>query len=134
MADEKKGTPTIQEQLAELPGKIFRREALALITAAILGAAATSLAQGKFDVSVSSRVDAGVAPLEAKLTAHIEEEAHRRAEFEKKLERVLDGMQVLEERSARRFDALQLTVLERREQPDARELSRPAPMRDGGAP
>lgn len=130
-----KKPPTVTELIAALPGKIFRRDALLLVVVAGLGAAGAVYGQGKLDdikTGVARQVDAGVAPLETKLDEHIKTEAEARARLERSMERLTDAMQAKEERDARRFDALQNTILERRAQPESAELARPAPVKDGG--
>lgn len=80
------------------------------------------------DAISAAKADAGAQvkrldTVEASLERHITEEAAAREAISRKLE-------AAEERNARRFEALYNAVLERRPQPGAEELTKPA--RDGG--
>ena len=138
---EKPKPPTLPAVLWTLAGLIFQREALLVITSGVVmlaaGGAGVVWAQGK--------LDGGVAPVREELRRHEAEERAAREALaaearlvreaqERTNERLLEAMQSMEDRSARRFDALQNTILERRAQPESAALARPAAVvgRDGG--
>lgn len=130
---------TLKKEIESLPGRVFKQGALTVIAAVVAGCVATGgtlvYAQSKLDdlkTGVAKQVDAGVAPVDAKLEEHIKDEAARAARQERMNERILDALQGMEDRSAKRFDALQNTVLERRGQPESPALARPAVVKDGG--
>jgi hypothetical protein len=122
-----------------LPDRIFKRGALTIIVALLVGAvvamAGVAMAQAKFSAveeKAAARADAGDAVIAKALEQHIKDEGARAAAQARFNERVLDALQGMEDRGARRFDALQNTIVERRVQPESAELARPAPVKDGG--
>ena len=130
---------SLKKEIESLPGRVFRQGALTVIAAVVVGCIATGgtlvYAQAKLDdlkAGVAKQVDAGVVPLQSQLDQHVKDEAEARARQERMNERILDALQGMEDRSAKRFDALQNTVLERRGQPESPELARPAAVKDGG--
>jgi len=134
--------PAVEEEMPldahakNLGDRIFKRGALTILVALGVGGLLTlggyAVAQG----SMRAVSDAGVAPVAKDLAAHIKDEGEARAAQTRFNERFLDALQSMEERSAKRFDALQNTVLERRAQPESAELARPAAVKatDGGGP
>jgi hypothetical protein len=122
-----------------LPGKVFKPGALTILVAlgcgAIVAWGGIALAQAKFTAvedRAAARADAGAAAVAAKLEQHVRDEQAARDAQARFNERLLDAMQGMEDRNARRFDALQNTVVERRVQPESAELARPAALKDGG--
>lgn len=126
----------VNEHAAALPDRIFKRGALTIIVALCVGGLASLSGYAVAQSSMKSVTDAGVAPVAKDLAAHVKDEGEARAAQTRFNERVLDALQSMEDRSARRFDALQNTVLERRSQPESAELARPAAVKttDGGGP
>ena len=130
---------SVEEHAQSLPAKVFKPGALTIIVSlgcgAILAVGGVALAQSKFNAveeKAAARADAGAAVVATKLEQHIKDETEARAAQARFNERVLDALQGIEDRNARRFDALQNTVLERRSQPESAELARPAAVKDGG--
>lgn len=128
----------IRARIARLPRRIFTNEALAGLLFLALGGVGVALGTDRLDGRVDSRVDAGVAVDRERLDRHIIEEREHRAavearmqRFESLVERVESKADAKEERDARRFEALSNTIIQRREQPESAELSRPV-TRDGG--
>lgn len=128
------------DQVAKtLPSRIFQPGALTLIVTAAIGVIAgvsgVAYAQGiKAEAKQGARdaVDAGVDEIVKAFEQHLRDDAARWAAQQRTNERVLDAMQTIEDRGARRFDALQNTVLERKAQPESAELAKPAAVKDGG--
>lgn len=113
--------PSVAEMVQALPRKIFTREAALWIVAILLGGVAFAQGMERLDGGVEKKL----APLEQKVDRHITESDAKQAALEKKF----DGA---EERNARRFEVLYNAVLERRPQPGADELMKPATTTDGG--
>lgn len=123
---EQKKPKTLSETIAELPGRILRPQALNTVLLLVIGATGIVYAQTKGkDV-----LDAGVAPVKAELQQHIVDEAKRIVEVQADVAAVKRQLEASEERSARRFEVLYNTILERRPQPGADELTKP--QTDGG--
>jgi len=118
-AVEEQKPPTVSGVLLALANLVFKRDAIlwAAAVAVLLGAGGLGVvwAQGK--------LDGGVAPVKAALDQHVKDETEARGALERKVD-------LLEERSARRFEVLYNTILERRPQPGADELAKP--QTDGG--
>lgn len=123
---------TFEQDAKGLWGRVFTPTARVVVASLFVGGVGAtgtySLAQSKFDsqdAKAAIRVDAGVKALRDELDP-------RMTRIERQMERVLDAMQAAEDRNAKRFDALQNTILERRAQPESAELARPASLTDGG--
>ncbi len=117
--EEETKPPTLPGVLLSLANLVFKRDAILWLAAVavLLGAGGLGVvwAQGK--------LDGGVAPVKEALDSHIKSETEARVALERKVD-------LLEERSARRFEVLYNAVLERRPQPGASELAQP--QTDGG--
>lgn len=117
MSDEK--PPTVSGVLLALANLVFKRDAILWLAA--IGV--LLFAGGWGVVWAKDTLDGGVAPVKAQLDAHIKTEAEDIAAVNRRLD-------ASEERSARRFEVLYNTILERRPQPGADELTKP--QMDGG--
>ena len=127
MSDAKKPNPLV-DALAELPGKIFRREALNTVLLLAIGAGGLVYAQAH----EKAVVDAGIVPVSADLAQHKLDAAAKFSEVQADVAAVKRQLDASEERSAKRFEALYFAVLERRPQPGADELAKPQTAPDGG--
>lgn len=120
--------PTVQETIAALPGRIFRREALGLVIALIVGAGAYAYAQSKVDARLQAAIDGGIAPVKAKLEEHITTEKQAVEQLQLDVAQIRRDQAMKEERDAARFDLLYRTILTGRPQPRADELAAPVPV------
>ncbi len=127
--------PAVEDKSLEahaqaLPARIFKPGALTVLVALGVGGVLTlgtlAIAQSK----VSSAVDAGIAPVAAELAQHKLTTAKAIDQVKEDVAAVKRQLEASEERSARRFEVLYNTILERRPQPGADELTKP--QTDGG--
>lgn len=130
MSDDNKKPVTLPEVLWLLANLIFKREAVMFV----LGGFVLLGLGGIGVVWAQDKLDGGAAEVRAELQKHVDSQAEKNEAQARFNDRVLEALQKMEDRSARRFDALQNTILERREQPEARELAQPAKVvsADGG--
>ncbi len=85
---------SLQDLVLELPGRIFRREALAIILLLVVGGVGSLWAQTRVDARLEAKVDAGVAPVAHDLAEHIEATAQvhqAQSHAIEKLERQVEG-------------------------------------------
>lgn len=124
MSDSK--SEGVQEIAAKLPSQVFRPKALTIIVAFVAG----GVVLGSLAVFAQGRIDGGVAPLAAELAQHKSDTTKRIDQVQADVAAVKRQLESSEERSARRFEVLYNTILERRPQPGADELTKP--QTDGG--
>lgn len=82
MSEAKEEKPkSWSKQLAELPGRIFRSEAKLIIAAALAGMAAFAYGQSRFESKTAEQIDAGIEPVEKRLTIVEQQQKEQRADI-----------------------------------------------------
>lgn len=121
MTDERR-QPTVEALVKALPGRIFRRDALAVGVTLLVGAGGYAYAQKLAQDRIESAAERKVAPIKKTVE-----------DLQLEVRDLKAQVQANEARAAERFDVLYRTMLTGRRDSRAEELATPAPpAKDGG--
>lgn len=122
MTGDERRQPTVEALVKALPGRIFRRDALAVGVTLLVGTGGYAYAQKLAQDRIESAAEKKVAPIKKTVE-----------ELQLEVRDLKAQVQANEARAAERFDVLYRTMLTGRRDSRAEELATPAPpAKDGG--